>query len=154
MPNTNSSITLQDTLNSDAISMDNVLAYAIANKFNGLAGFNELCSSETRVTIFSFTKGFSDKEVVDFYHAYKPSLLKHLRYHSRENGYSCGFDWAESGMQSKGHDRDETARAMYEGLIKDSEPSAAHFDIATIIVHLAVDALIDAHQDNILSMEA
>ena len=151
MSNTTSSgITLQDTLDSDAISMDNLLAYAIANKFNGLANFNKVCSSPTRVTVFSFTKGFSDSEVVDFYHAYKPSLLKYLRWHSRENGYKCGFDWAESAMQSKGHDRDETARAMYESLLKDTAPTAAHVDIATIIVHLAVDALIDTHQDNIL----
>lgn len=139
-------ITLHDTLNSDDISMDNVLAYAIANKFNGLEGFNKLCSATTIVSVSSTTEGFSEREVVDFYHTYKPSLLKYLRWHSRASDYICGFDWADSAMQSKGHDRDETARAMYEGLIEGVEPSRAHVDIATIIVHLAVDSLIDAHQ--------
>lgn len=147
-------IALQDTLNSDAISMDNVLAYAIAQKFNGVAAFNKLCNTRTRISIFSFTEGFSESEIIEFYHAYKPSLLNYLRFHARANDYQCGFHWAESAMQSKGYNADDTARAMYEGLIEGGTPTAAHIELATQLVHLAAESLIDAHQEQIIGMVA
>ena len=145
---------LQDTLNSDGITMDNALAYAIAHKFGDLSDFNELCSSKAKVSIFSFTEGFSSSEMVEFYHAHKNSLLKHLRAHSQSNGYICGFDWVDSAMIDKGYDRDETARAMYEGLIDGVAPTNAHIDIVTIIVHLAAESLIEAHQEQIALADA
>ena len=145
---TESNNTLQATLCSGNIEMDNVLAYAIAHEFGTLSAFDEVCKKRAVVHIFSDTEGLHE---VDFYHKFKPSLLKHLRAHSLDNGYSCGFDWVDSAMSSKGYDRDETARALYEELIEGVKPTKAHCDISEIIVHLATEMLIAAHQEALLN---
>lgn len=137
---------LKNTLKSN-INMDNILAYAIANRFGGLSNFDEMCSTDEDLRINRNTKGFSQDEVVAFYHKYKPSLLNYLTVHSKNNGYICGFDWVDSAMTCSGYDRDDIAAAMYEGLIDDVKPSNAHIELAVIVVEIAVNSIIEAHQE-------
>ncbi len=141
---------IQNTLsNADWIMSDSV-AYGIADIFGGVEGFNSYCEQQMRLIICHETKGFSDEECVVFYDQHKLSLLNFVRSYARSNDYNCGFDWIDEYMSNEGFNRDETVEAMYKTNLTHPRDVIAHMALSILVVRLAGQELVNAHQSAIL----